>query len=38
MMLGTDMMDRAMALALVRASLDDTFCIVVRIRDLDDRP
>lgn len=38
MMLGTDQMDRAVALALVRASLEDAICIVIRTRDLDDRP
>lgn len=35
MMLGTELMDRAVALALVRSALDGSACVVVRISDVD---
>ncbi len=35
MMLGTELMDRAVALALIRAAYDDTVCVVIRIPDVE---
>lgn len=34
MMIGTESMDRAVALAMIRAALSDDVCIVIRLSDL----